>query len=212
MEQVKSILIVFILIALINGCHKNPVTAQETNTDLVPLSIGNTWSVCYTEYDTNGVVVGTPRSTTDTYTISKDTTILGKVLYKYFNLWCINSDSGLVKYNTTVTNGVVKNSFKYIYPYPTQKGNVYDNNDIVVTAIDTGITVPAGTVQCIEYKFYDSGVLAYQDYVSRGIGLVKEEMFNLAKPAKVQVVLELTSYKINAPQPGASRRDPFGTS
>jgi hypothetical protein len=153
----------FIAFFLIAGCKdENKIVNPTTETvEIVPLKVGNWWSYQTTVYDTSGDIVSTH---IDSIFVVKDTLVNGK---KYFILstgvmrW--NNDSGLwIPFTPDST---------LLYKYPAQVGDKYGIN-LKVICKDSSIVVPKGSFKSYGY----SGAVA-TDFVSPGVGLIKEEWY-----------------------------------
>jgi hypothetical protein len=195
----KNILLI-LSILIISSCKKenNPIDngiSQET----IPTKIGNQWLSSITRYDTSGAILSIGN---DTIWISRDTTIQGIKYFTFLEGQFIpesrngnvsrihlydarNTSSGFVKWDSP---GEV-----IIYKYPSQIGESY------VYALDTSITVPAGTFKCVCYKA-ELGEFTTLSFICPGIGFVKSEIYfssvNSLKSYR-QAVVELMTYKTN---------------
>jgi len=175
----------FILFFLLIGCkdESNIVNPTAETIEIVPLKVGNSWSFKTTVYDTLGSIVST---TVDSFSVVSDTLINGK---KYFIFstgvlrW--NNDSGF--WITMAPDSLL------LYKFPANVGDEYSYN-IKVICKDSSIVVPKGTFKCYGY----SGSVAI-DYVSPGVGLVKEEWYKnkLSGVKYLYQKQELLNYQLN---------------
>ena len=153
----------FMLCFILSSCkdESNIVNPPIETIEIVPLNVGNSWSYQTTVYDTLGSVVST---TIDSFSVASDTLINGK---KYFNL-----STSVLRWNNTVGFWMTTPSDSLLlYKYPANVGDEYSNT-LKVICKDSSIVIPKGTFKCYGY----SGTVAI-DYVSPGIGLIKEEWF-----------------------------------
>ena len=178
---------------ILSGCTKsNPAGPSPSNSEIVPLTMGNAWTYRSIIYSPADSVLGDgPLS----ILVNRDTTISGIHLFSFWG-WAAEGDSGL----TTYTDG----HFTLYLKYPIDKGATYYASGwgftVLVSTIDTTITVPAGSFNCIDYQFYAQGYLDAEYFACPRVGVVKEVFYfgsNYPPAASViQNVQILTSYTV----------------
>jgi hypothetical protein len=119
----------------------------------------------------------------------------GAKLLRYRAWWTINTDSGLVRfdYYSQLDSSV---HFSLLYKYPAKRGDSYADGRIRVAAIDTLITVRAGSYRCVQYDFYDHGMLTNEHFVSPGLGVIKTTDYFPSLPQTVWGSEELLHYEL----------------
>jgi hypothetical protein len=164
----RNFMLVVALLAISASCHKsNPVAPNPTALQIVPLTVGNTWSYDGVFYDTTGSVL---QVYGELHLVQQDSSLYGRTYYVYDGL-CANTDSGLVQ---TYSSPSSTYSF-LIYRYPAQLGYSYRSGNFiaVVSQLDTLVQVPAGSFHCIRYTYTYDSLKCYEEYVTPGIGRVK---------------------------------------
>lgn len=166
----KLITLVFLAVLMIS-CSDDCPTESKTNTDLMPLAIGNAWAYKIT------LNTGTTFEIND---VPKDTTI-NNIKWFVYNLnekpavIFSNQSGGLWTYLYNPTTKVVEPEL--YYKYPASQGENYFVNDsikVTITSISTPVTVYAGTFNCYLYHSnYNNGEAEYDEYMCPGVGAVK---------------------------------------
>jgi hypothetical protein len=179
---------------ILDGCNKsNPVESNNLTQSIVPLAVGNSWTVLVTYYDTLGP---TQVHSEEVFKVYGDTTILSKQFFTYNGFPCANTDSGLVMYTGYSVSSTA--SYHLLYKYPTYSGDSFDDS-MEVTSIDTLISVPAGAFHCIKYQDYSSGIRFEDDYISPGIGIIKivdYAMLHTNNSLQIEFSRELETYTL----------------
>ena len=180
------------------GCSgDNPVESNNSIPAIIPLAIGNSWSFSTTMYDTLGSIQAQLEIT---QTVTGDTTLFGKRLFKYYSLWAANTDSGIISYSGysissfSPTDTVA--SYVLLYKYPARPGDNF-RTGMSVVSIDTLITVPAGSFNCIKYQSSIYSPLDGYIYIAPGIGIIKtiNYYYNLkSDPSRLAEIMELKTY------------------
>lgn len=175
----------FAIFLLLMGCKDDNIIVNPPSEipEIVPLKVGNTWSYQTTVYDTSGNIVST---TVDSFSVVSDTLINGK---KYFIF-----SSGALRWNNDTGFWItMAPDSLLLYKYPANVGDEYSYS-LKVICKDSSIVVPKGTFKCYGY----SGLVAI-DYVSPGVGLVKEEWYKdkLSGDKYLYQKQELLNYRLN---------------
>ena len=156
------IILAVIVTALTTGCNSDLLTGPSAADVIMPLAVGNTWSYKVSEYDSTGAFVGT-RYDFEITTIAAEESINGERWFR--------ADSVVLRTNRPDGLWVWIDGF---YPWPVAKypaavadtfhteiwQQTFENGEagmqfltyVVVTSIDTSITVPAGTFTCHAYE------------------------------------------------------------
>lgn len=160
------------LMTLLGGCStSNTLGTDYSQTGIVPLAVGNSWTYVVSSYDSIPGV-----TTTDSMTLSvpADSVMFGKRFYLLYGAhYVTNTDSGLIKYNGTHDNFV---DFRMYYQYPTVRGATFSwlqAGSAYVESVDTLVSVVAGSFHCIHYQIRMHMRPYEDDYVCPNIGLVK---------------------------------------
>ncbi len=216
-------LTVFIFLSLtLVACSDDPLSPPGSvpitkETSIIPLALGNKWEFRDTHYDSDGTFLGI-----DSSSIFVDT---------MFNAdgwtWHHTNPDGLlmsIRSDGVWLRGIYLGSDILWHRYPARSGDttilgvVYPGNSTralhvkVVVAVDTMITVPAGTFKCIGYQsryLDDQGkvipgydvLYKYTDYYSLGVGFVLIDqygpLFRISDTAFLEVRRELIHATIN---------------
>ena len=181
MKKILFLLSASFIITTIPSCDKSNPVNNGNATVLVPLKAGNSWVNVSWRYDSTGAVTST---SIDSLWVSRDTVIDGE---DYF----VISD-GIENSNGTIypdiTNYIARNTISgyeetfndlklanYDYPFSVRDSSVISQNE--------SVTVPAGTYNCIVYKYAAGFFLVgtkYQPfygntYICPNIGIIKQE-------------------------------------
>ncbi len=176
---------------VLSSCTKsNPAGPSPSNSEIVPLTMGNAWTYRSIMYSATDSVLGDgPLS----ILVNRDTTISGVHLFSYWG-WAAEGDSGL----TTYADGY----FTLYLKYPVDKGATFYawGFSVLVSTLDTTISVPAGSFHCIDYKFYDQNYLNGEYFACPGVGVIKLLSYfgsnDTAAASVIQNVQTLTSYTL----------------
>jgi hypothetical protein len=174
----------FVLLFAFIACNEDNVIVNPPSEtlEIVPLKIGNYWSYQTTTYDTLGNIVN---SVVDSFSVVSDTLINGK---KYFIF-----STGVLRWNNDAGFWITMSPDSLLlYKYPANVGDEYPYFKVICK--DSLIVSPKGTFKCYGY----SGSVAI-DYVSPGVGLVKEEWFKnkLSGVKYLYQKQELINYHLN---------------
>ena len=158
----------------------------DQSTTIFPLTVGNTWVVDITNYDSTGAVLYTNRSSIQ---ILRDTTIESELWYIGYGI-LTNRTDGLYDYQAGATSPV-----SLRYRYPAASGSIYPYRGVTVKllSIDDTVTVRAGTYVCYRYRTGIDSVTYTDEYFARGVGLIKSESFN---PYSSRGVYEYLNYEL----------------
>jgi hypothetical protein len=213
----KPILCSVSLLWLIVSCNDLATEpASTTISNILPLSVGNTWLDFQTTFDSLGRV----RATTSTsLEINGDTLIGG---HRWFHVVLLNdkianrnTESGasvrLVSPNSGDNEGIQ-------YKQPCSRGESYpfaivrlspeghrvtvDSEYIcTVKSVDTIITVPAGSFHCIHYYVLEyGGAFSWDDFLAPGWGWIKQVRYHASSRggrAYVSSISETTSIQLH---------------
>lgn len=202
MLTIKTILPVLILISIFFGCEtNNPVMLDNMNKGLIPIAKGNTWYYSGISYDSLGNITG---NFDEIHDVRGDTILFGKKLTFYSGHFITYTDSGIIRYGGySISSKTPKDTivhYELLFKYPASVGDSYGYGR-KIGAVDTTITVPAGTFKCVKYMSYSNGNLYYDDYICYGVGLIKSvnyyRDYYKNNPSQVSSVIELTTYKLN---------------
>ena len=181
MKDCISFLTFALAVSYLLGCEESNPTNNGATNELIPLKLGNSWVNIVSVFDSNMVVT---RTSVDSLWVSGDTTLNGE---KYFMISIKSRDSGGILYlqhdvylarNTLLGYEQLRGGFiTASYRYPVMYG------DSMVISREERVTVPAGTYNCIVYKFVGGETFVdstYQTvygkrYICPNIGIVKEE-------------------------------------
>ena len=183
MKSAVFSLAVFYILLL--GCSDdNNITSPTVQTqEIVPLSIGNSWTYQYTIYDTSGGIIYT---SIDSFSVIADTVINGK---KRFIL-----STGVMRWNNDFGFWIpMSPDSLLLYKYPANVGDEYSNG-LKVICKDSTFVLPSGTFKCYGY----SSPVAI-DYVSPSVGLVREVWYKKS-PSGLEYLYkrqELLSFQVN---------------
>jgi len=172
-------LVLFSSLLLLN-CSES-TAPEDTEGDLIPLKIGNTWSHNFTSYDSSGVVTYTELQIS---TIDRDTTFLNKKWYSYSHIpsgvWFTNKDNGYCSWIKASLLHLENDTSVVVYKYPTFVGDIYGDSETPteVISVDEEITVPAGKFKVIHFvKTYTSSdnylIDSFEKFIAPGIGVIK---------------------------------------
>lgn len=165
------LLIVVLLLVLIQSCSEEtePIIKDHSN-EIIPLAVGHKWEYHIDIYDTTGNITWNFNSSN---IIIGDSTIENTKWF-YFDknaLYFSLLPDGYHYYNKYETDSL-KNIL--VYKFPCNAGETY--NDYKVAKVDTQITVPAGTFNCIMYslrKESSSDFANIDFFIKPGVGIVK---------------------------------------
>ena len=170
-------------IIVISSCETGNPVGNGGVDEIIPLRVGNTWVNSLTHYDSNGVVAA---ASVESAWVSQDTIVDGQ---EYFLISSAFEDSTGAPYpersyylarNTPLgynERDLTLHVESRVYGYPIQI------KDPMVVKGNEAVTVPAGTFNCIVYKFVaglyrtDSvyQILYGQAYVCPNVGIIKKE-------------------------------------
>ena len=181
MKKILFLLSLSFLITTLPCCDKSNPVSSGSSSVLVPLKTGNSWVNWRWDYDSTGIVT---TITIDSLWVAGDTVVDGQ---NYFILSDQNMNSNGTLY-PHITTYLARNTmsgyeekydnldlYNYNYPYKVGDSTVVISNEIV--------TVPAGTYNCIVYKFIAGSLLVgtkYQAfygkaYICPNVGIIKRE-------------------------------------
>jgi hypothetical protein len=179
--RITKYLFLPIVAVLVVGCtdeaaNPSPPTTQQV---LMPLAVGNEWVYAHSRY-LEGKLDSTliwpihiHRVKTDSLgrkcysPLEKDTTIGNSM----FSMWWTNTERGLEYFGEPIGLFIWRYPVPSGFSYPLDTKLMYYN--MVVSCIDTLITVPAGTFSCYRYDYHnDKHEYFASDYYSPGVGRI----------------------------------------
>jgi len=191
----KNILIVIFLMFSTISCKQeesNPVGSNTNSSKtMFPLAVGNVWTYTYTSYDSIGNITSQGYSID---TVLSDTTINSEKWYTF----------GRGSFYIAKEGGVWTMPPEELhFKYSANPGESYSasGQTVTVLSISKSVTVPAGTFQCIGYKFqFFPGSQSYAElYLGAGVGLVSNSFYSAKVSGEVYKLhsIELQSYTLH---------------
>ena len=197
---------------------KNDVLPKPADPDksIIPLALGNTWTYQSEEIQADGTKKlledGDPGEGIKAVFVNEQ----GASYYlsgEEFGLWSNSTPRGnedaIIEINEETLKLELIDKPTVYYQYPVKKGTKYDLffgqkldeafSTMTVAELDVKITVPAGTFSCIKYEMREksTGMLETVDYVSPGIGLIRNEYYEEGKVAGGSVLAKYKIHKSN---------------
>lgn len=167
-NKIKQILYFSILLLTFTSCKTdNPVDVNiPSNSVLLPLDVGNSWTFRRTVYNTDGSI---NYSDTITQKIVKDSSLYG---FK----WSFESYEQILFQNDEQGLWVFYAEPRLYYRYPSFRNvNFVQNFDTVtVISTDTLVTTPAGTFHCYHYRI-DFNNFPINQFICPDLGFVNME-------------------------------------
>jgi len=201
----KLVLLYVIFVCYLAGCKKESTTIVEPipSPEIVPLEVGNKWIRSFELYDTSGNVFS---SGVDSIIVVRDTSILRLrwfILKLQASEYLVSNQPGGLWWRSGQYQSIW-------YQYPAERGDsffVYGNTSFVrVSAVDTLITVAAGSFSCYRYE-YDIppsvgaiGGSRVVEFLSPNTGYVKYEYYQSTFTSQTQFLysrIQLTSLHLN---------------
>ena len=173
----KSLLI-FLLICftlfMFSSCKKNnPVSPLETQQQIWPLKIGNTWGYHVVIFDSTGTVSNYGNTS---LSISSDTVAGNETWYKISN-----NSTGIYYTNRSDGFWIMSNGLQtIIYKYPGNAGDMWHffADSVIIESKDTLVTTSLNKYTCYLYRIFYGGKPIEDDYLSPGVGLVAEDYYS----------------------------------
>ena len=181
MKKIQVLLSLSLIVTTIPSCDKNNPVDNGSPSVLVPLKSGNSWVNVSWHYDSTGVVTST---SIDSLWVSGDSVVEGE---NYFVIsdGIENSNGGLYP---NIFFRIARNTASgYEEQFNGLELSKYDFpigiKDSTVVSFNESVTVPAGTYNCIVYKYFAGMFLVgtkYQPfygktYICPNIGIIKQE-------------------------------------
>ena len=164
-----SIGILSSIISLFCNSQKDPISANNTHFEIIPLKLNNQWEHQVTTFDSDGSPIS---FSSFSWTICCDTVYSGKTYYRYaglFKNWFYNDNEGYWRVKQIPGEGFGQPEL--IYKYPCKKGDQF--NDTVVLSTDTVITSQFGKLNCIFYRSPEPNHFITKIFAKPGIGEIK---------------------------------------
>ncbi|MDP2884828.1 MAG: carboxypeptidase-like regulatory domain-containing protein [Ignavibacteria bacterium] len=154
----------------------NPATPPTTSTHIIPLAIGNQWTMHISQWDTQDNLTTFKNEILE---ILRDTTVAGErwFIMRSFGgrfVLCMNKPDGFYELKSG------KSTLRLKYPARVndsyQRPDAYTNTKVV--SVNASISVPKGTFACYQYEdsFIPLGGFRTNEYYSPGVGLVAGEL------------------------------------
>jgi hypothetical protein len=191
-KSVSILLVLFLVSILIQSCKENTTTPNDTNNEIIPLKVGNYWTIIRTDYSPEGTI-----NYIDTVTtfVVRDSIWKDEKIY-----WMGTSPTDFSNDSVCFLNrsdGHYYMNLKFhtmpqlAYKYPAKV------NDFFLRSLDTMFVskknlfykVPAGNFICYQYRlettfyrlepFYSEKVVKLLHYLAPGIGQIAFEYYNI---------------------------------
>jgi len=154
----------------------NPATSAATSTYIIPLAVGNQWTMRITEWGTNGDATTVKNEIVE---ILRDSTVAGErwFVMRSFRgrlVLCMNKPDGYY----VLESG--KSTLRLLYP--ANVGDSYQsadaNTNTRIVSVNLNVSVPKGAFVCYQYEssFRPLGGFRTNHYYSPGVGLVASEL------------------------------------
>jgi hypothetical protein len=179
MKTILFSLLVGILICTLPSCKESNPAGPEGGQLIIPLRIGNTWSMRYTVYDSTGSTRGT---IDDTFKVVTDTVVAGDTWYTisstiFSTLYFANRSDGIWTLGTSTEPSL-------IFKYPANVGETWNAQvdpsttfQISLQSDTVSVTVPKGTYTCYEYRLLENSRPYLDLYASPGVGFVAMDIY-----------------------------------
>lgn len=191
-RALKSLSILVLFVLSFDACRDSvSPSTPSTTLEILPLSIGNTWTFKATFYDTAGIII-----VVDTFQniVRKDTMINNQEWY-VTNFGVFRNDpQGLWQYwaNTPF--------LKLKYPGSPSDTFLVEGRTYKIISTDEPKTTLLGILHCYHYQrtLPNSNQFQYDEYYSPGVGEVSFEMGDFLYPGRWwrQATYELLRYTI----------------
>ena len=204
----KAKFLILLVFPLLSSCKEAVIVPDVEPTEVFPLKMGNRWDFTRTYWDMSG----NPTQVAAEYLrVFADTVLFGQ---RGSIVWLYAADQFFTNsYEGVTTRWIaIDDQAHVIYKYPARVGDTYgypiptfgqvlfmDDTSWIATviAVDTLITVPAGSFHCIAYRVSPDVYWFYRLYfISVGDGWIKEETWARDRPTNSMVrtnSLELTN-------------------
>ena len=174
--------------------NANASISQTTRTYIIPLAIGNQWTMHIVEWDTDGNITSSRNETTQ---ILGDTSIAGErwfiMKHRRGNTICINRPDGYYVLRSEVSSLQLK--------YPANIGDSYEGPDgtMRVVSLNVNLSVPKGSFVCYQYEtnLTRVGGLSVLNYYSPGVGFIGGQIVSANQnrtDASISGKIELVDY------------------
>jgi hypothetical protein len=198
MSKIDILLLILLLSILCTACEDSVPPNGEVLNQIIPLKVGNEWTLRIQWYDSSGTVTNVHY---DSFSIARDTIIQNERWFIWSNIArtiATNRQSGYwYRFG---------NSSYLVLKYPVRKGEYYNYGEgpdiylnVTVLSIDSVISVPAGDFSCIVYEWRNSyGPLSSIECYAPNIGMVCYDRYSSTSSGYVYMDsrFELTEMKI----------------
>jgi hypothetical protein len=175
MKLLLIFLLIFFTLFILSSCKKsnNPVSPSDTQQQIWPFKIGNTWDYHVVSFDSTGKVSGYGNTS---ISVSSDTVAGNETWFKISN-----NSSGIYYTNRSDGLWIMSNGLQTIlYKYPGNAGDIYHlfADSVSIESKDTLVTTSLKQYNCYLYRIFYNGKPIEDDYLSPGVGLVAEDYYS----------------------------------
>lgn len=215
-NKIVNLGLIIIGLIFISACSEDEIK-QDAYLEIMPLKVGNSWTIKYSLYPEDDSVDANRKFETK---VVRDTLINDKIYFltetnhEISNRILINKENGF--YSNNLEN--YENQDIFECKYPCKKGDswtlkesdsfINEISTTVVKSINSKVTVPNGTHECILYENIkkrwigekDTMYHIYQSYLKPGVGPIKFTRYtkvNYDGELYLQSIDELVSFIIN---------------
>ncbi len=191
-------LLLCISICTLPSCNKSNPAGPSGSQQIIPLNLGNNWSMHYTVYDT----AGAERQTiNDTFKITTDTVVAGDTWYTiasevFSTLYLTSKSDGIWTSGTSVAGAP-------IFKYPANVGDNWTAQvdtsttfQISVQSTNDPVGISNGGYTCYEYRLMENSRPYADIYLSAGVGFVMMNLYSTTNSGQPYLLAhgELVSY------------------
>ena len=194
MKSLLTFLLICFSLFMLSSCKKsnNPVSPSDTQQQLWPLKIGNSWDYHVVVFDSTGKVSDYGNTS---LSISSDTVAGNETWYNVYN-------NGTGIYYTNRSDGlwIMSNGLQTIlYKYPGNTGNswYFFADSVTIESTDTLVSTTLNKYICYLYRIFYKGKPIADDYLSPGVGLVAEDYYSSTISGQVYLKNSLSLISIS---------------
>lgn len=186
---------IIILSFLIVSCGDKGTNPENTNKEIYPLAVGNTWTYLVYSINSSDMILGEPFDTLS-YTVTDRITINGQNWFfitpdgsKSPAMIATNKADGFWAITYKKSDSIEKyiESARMWYKYPTFINDKFPTSTIgkITLSLNAKRVTPAGTFNCIRYLGQSQTVLKFNGiYLSPGIGMVEYDLITMIDTTK----------------------------